>query len=167
MNLDFDAEFEAALTPSESRKRAEITAEQFAALPWKNIPCGYCTLTLTDGSLKRFRIRLERGKFCPGHRTLSVHRAPAIAEPPHEERIEHEWETLALIGTGGLNIFKRWRNEWEGRWCEVIWKLLNGQDAQGYAINFEARCWATMRALTDEDGRRTGLCKTWRKRFNL
>lgn len=168
---DLDTLFEAARLPRPegSRKRAVLTVEKFHALAAKEVPCGYFTLTLTDGSRRRFRIRVERGSFAVGQRTLSIYRKMEV-EPdpvPHEERTEHEWEALAIVSATGFNLFKRWRSEWEGRWALAIWSLVHGRELAGYSLEVEPRCWLTMRELKDEDAKRTGLCKVWRKRFGI
>lgn len=164
---DLDDDFEAAAVPDPNapRTRAVVTPAQFRALASPEVPCGYLVLTLTDGATKRFRIRLERGKFVPGQRTLSIHRKIEPPVDPHAERLEHEWETLAVIGPSGFNVFKRWRNQWEERWAAAIWALLHGRPAETYSLAVEPRCWMTMRELKDDDAKRTGLCKAWRKRF--
>jgi hypothetical protein len=160
--------FEAARVPipGERAPRMAVTRETLAALPCKHVPCGYFVLTLTDGSRKRFRIRLERGKFVPGHRTLSIHRKEDGPVDPHAERVEHEWETLATIGPEGFNVFKRWRGQWEARWADAIWKLLNGQPADKYLLDVEPRCWVTMQKLKYDRNREAGLCETWRKKLS-
>ncbi len=161
MNFDsLDSDFTSAPLPGESRKRAAITAEQFSALPAKHVPSGFLTLTLSDGSRKRFRIRLERGTFLTGHRTLA--RFCKIESDGDHER---EWESIATVTEGGFQVFKRWRGQWEDRWSQAIWHLLNGQEVPGYSIEVEPRCWLTMRELKDDEAKRTGLCATWRKRL--
>ncbi len=165
---DIDDAFEAATLPGEkSGKRAALTAEQFAALPARMVPCGYFSLTLTDGAVKRFRVRVERGSFVTGHRTLSIHRKLDEPVDPHAERLEHEWETLAVIGPDGFRLFKRWRGTWEERWAAALWALLGGVPAASYAVAVEPRCWMTMRELKDDTAKRTGLCAAWRKRLGI
>lgn len=156
------AEFDDDPVPpvTEGRKRAKITPAQFAALAAKHVPCGFFTLTLTDGSRKRFRVRLERGTFCTGQRTLSRY-----CKLSADDEVEVEWETLAVVGADGFNLFKRWRGEWEAKWASALWALLNGQPAPGYAVEIEPRCWMTMHKLKDDEAKRTGLCRVWRKNF--
>lgn len=164
---DLDDAFEAV--PGGATKggpRLAVTREQFLALPARHVPCGYFTLTLTDGSRKRFRVRIERGSFVPGHRTLSISRETDGPAAPHAERAEHEWETLAVLGPAGFNVFKRWRGEWEGRWASSLWDLLSGRPVSGCTVETEPRCWITMRAL-DAASPASGLCKKWRKEFGL
>lgn len=147
-----------------SRTRATITPAAFAALPAKWLPCGFYTLTLTDGSQKRFRVRLERGTFMTGQRTLS--RYCKIESDDDKER---EWETVATVGTAGFQMFKRWRGTWEERWAMAIWLLLSPEcePPPGYKVDVEPRCWMTMRELKDEESREAGLLKKWRKEFGI
>lgn len=161
---DFDADFaDAPVSGEASHKRADVTPAQFAALPAMRVPSGYFTLTLTDGARKRFRIRLERGKFLCGHRVLAIHRK--IEDPPPDAPLTVEWESVAVISGNGLNVFKRWRGDWEERWAVALWLLANGQAAPGYSLEIEPRCHATMRELKSEENKRTGLTTAWIKRL--
>ncbi len=153
--------FERAAVPAGPHKRAEISREAFAALPAKQVPCGFFDLTLSDGSHRRFRIRLERGSFLTGQRTLAIHR---VLDDP--DRKQSEWESIGTVGAGGFVLFKRWRNEWEARWAAALWSLLNGLPSPGYGVEVEPRCWMTMRALTTDESREAGLTRKWRKEFS-
>ncbi len=157
---DLDDIAEAATVPTKGGKRAEITAAQFHALAARQLPCGIFCLMLTDGSRKRFRVRLERGSFCTGQRTLS--RYCKIDDGTHG----NEWETIGVVEPTGFNLFKRWRNEWESRWAAAIWALVNKLDAPGYSLEIELRCWLTGRKLKPEDAA-CGLCPTWQKKFGI
>ena len=133
-------------------KRAEITPEQFACLPAKQVPCGFFTLTLTDGSQKRFRIRLERGSFFTGKRTLSRY-----CKVEADDQKEREWEKIGVLEDKGFVVFKRWRGEWEERWAAAIWSLLNAIPAPGYSVEIEPRCWLCLRELKTDEQRMNGL----------
>lgn len=158
---DIDDLFEAAASPSASRSRAPITRERFLALAARELPCGFFTLTLTDGAQKRFRVRLERGNWITGQRTLSIWRK---LETP-DDRPGQEWETLGVVSATGFAMFKRWRNEWESRWAAAVWAITHGVQAPGYALTIEPRCWMTMRELRTPAARASGLCETWQKNF--
>jgi hypothetical protein len=167
---DLDDAFESAAVPDPDapRARAVITREQFFAMPYRGVPCGYLTLTLTDGGQRRFRIRLERGKYWTGCRTLAISRKFGVPPVPHEEKVEHEWETIALVTTTGIGVLRRWLDQWECRWAAAIWALLTGESVpSGYSLEIEPRCWMTMHELRDDAAKETGLCKTWRKRFGV
>lgn len=140
---------------SDSRKRADIAPAQFAALAAREVPCGFFTLTLTDGSRKRFRIRLERGNFLTGQRTLSRY-----CKLDSNDDAEREWETIAVVGPSGFAVFKRWRGEWEGRWALALWRLLHGDTTTGYSVEIEPRCWLCMRELKTDRQREQGLTPT-------
>lgn len=138
-------------TPA-ARKRAAISPEQFAALPAPQIPCGFFSLTLTDGAVKRFRVRLERGTFLTGKRTLSRY-----CKVESDDAAEREWETLGTVESDGFHLFKRWRGEWEQRWAFALWKLLNGESADGYAVEVDKRCALCMRELKTPEQVASGL----------
>lgn len=159
---DMDAEFDATPLPppAGTRIRAAITAEQFARLAAPEVPCGFFTLTLTDGSRKRFRVRLERGSFCTGQRTLSRY-----CKIEADDDAEREWETIGVVSAAGFDLFKRWRNQWEAKWAAAVWALAHGAPAPGYTLEVEPRCWMTMRELKTPDAKRIGLGPTWAKRF--
>jgi len=98
----------------------------------------------------------------------------ALLVPGLDEAVGLDWvvtrvgETLAVLGPNGFNLFKKWRNEWEGRWAAALWLvLLNGAPTGGYAVSIDPRCWMTMRELKDDAAKRTALCATWRKRFEI
>ena len=154
-------EFDDAAPPPAPDKRAEITHGQLCALAAPKLPCGLFTLTLTDGARKRFRVRLERGKFVPGQRTLSRY-----CKLAGDEGHEKEWETIAIVGPNGFNVFKRWRNDWEERWAVAIWGLVHGAPVAGYSLEIVPTCWMTGRKLKAEDVA-CGLCPTWQKRFGV
>lgn len=158
-----DNDFAAVPMPGESRKRAEITPDQFAALSAPHVPCGFLTLTLTDGSQKRFRIRLERGTFLTGHRTLSRYCKIESNDGDHER----EWESIATVGSGGFLVFKRWRGEWEERWAIAIWMLLNKLPADGYKVEVEPRCWLCLRELKNDAQRASGLTPGCAKKLGI
>ena len=145
-----------------SNTRAEITREQFLALAARHLPCGVFTLTVSDGSVKRFRVRLERGKFLCGQRTLQRY----CKLPDSDNNREREWETIGVVGPSGINMFKVWRNAWEGKWAGILWNLAAGKVEPGYSVEIEPTCWMTGRKLTQENIS-VGLCATWRKRFGL
>lgn len=150
---DFEDEFENAPSPGDGRTRAEITPEAFAALPAPQVPCGFFTLTLTDGSRRRFRIRLERGRFFTGRRTLAIY-----AKFNPDDEVEREWESLGIVGHTGFDLFGRWKWGWEARWAAGLWVLLNGQEFAGYSVEIERRCWLCMKELGDDEAsQRTGL----------
>lgn len=161
---DWDQDWEAAPLPGEKRKRADVTAAQFRALAARRLPCGLFTLTLTDGSRRTFRVRLERGKFCTGQRTLSISRklSDGTIDDPAKE-----WESLAVVSETGFNVFKRWRGQWEERWAIALWNLVHGQEMTGYSLDVEPKCWMTGRQLKTDAHRQVGLCETWKKRFGL
>lgn len=144
---DFDDDFGSApLQGERSRKRAEVSASQFNALPSMHVPSGYFTLTLTDGSRKRFRIRLERGTFLPGKRTLARY-----CKLEADDDAEREWESIATIEHDGFRLFKRWRGQWEEQWAVALWKLLNEGAAPGYSVEVEKRCHLCLRKLTTDE----------------
>jgi hypothetical protein len=146
--------------PPISGERAPLTVEQFRSLPASEVPCGYFALTLTDGSTRRFRIRVERGRFYTRQRTLS--RSLKLTPDDHEQ-----WETIALVGAEEFLLFGRWKGKWEERWAVALWELLHDRVCESYCVEVERRCWMTMRELRDDDSRRTGLCREWRKRFGI
>lgn len=158
---DFDELFEAAPSGTTSRARAAITREQFYALAAREVPCGYFTLTLTDGSQRKFRVRLERGNWITGQRTLSIWRKIETSD----DRPGQEWETLGVVSPTGFTLFKRWRNQWESRWAAAVWALAHGVQADRYSLAIEPRCWMTMRELKTPAARASGLCETWQKNF--
>jgi hypothetical protein len=164
---DLNDTFESAPLPSSdgTRARANITAAQFAALPHPEIPCGLFTLGLTDGSTKRFRIRVERGRFLTGKRSLALHQL--VEDPPPGKR-QDEWQTIAALNPNGFGMFHGFKNGYEARWAAALFALLRGEPAGGYSlVEVDRRCWLTMRALTDDAARRTGLCKAWRVRLGV
>lgn len=168
MSDPFDAlgeDFAAATVRGEDGKpgkRAGVTPESFAALPGRQVPCGFFTLTLTDGSLKRFRVRLERGTFLTGQRTLS--RYCKIESNDDHER---EWESIATVASDGFKMFKRWKGEWEERWAVAVWNLLNGLPAVGYTVAVEPRCWLCMRELKGDEQKASGLTPGCAKKVKL
>lgn len=161
MPLD-DLDDEPVRTSGESRKRADITPAQFAKLAAREVPCGFFSLTLTDGSVKRFRIRLERGNFLTGQRTLSRY-----CKIDSGDDAEREWETIAVVGPSGFAVFKRWRGEWEERWAIALWRVLHGDTTTGYSVEVEPRCWMTMRELKTPAAKEAGLCVTWLKKLKI
>ncbi len=98
-----------------------FTPEQWAALPAKSLPCGYFTLTLTDGSTRDFRIRLEKMGALAGQRSLSLLTGPT--------RESDEWEKVAVVKEGGFQMLPRYRKERASGWAYVLWGLLHGAEA--------------------------------------
>ncbi len=141
---DLDADFAAALVGGKGRV-APITPEEFAALAAPEVPSGFTTLTLTDGSRKRFRIRLEKGAFLRGKRTLSRY-----CKLEADDAAEREWETVATLESDGFALFKRWRGSWEERWAKAIWALLHNLPAPGYELQFDRRCRYCLRAIAKD-----------------
>lgn len=135
-----------------SRKRAEITAARFESLAAKHLPCGIFLLTLTDGSQRKFRVRLERGSFCTGQRTLSIFRKLDTSDDHTQE-----WETLGVVSPTGFMLFKRWRTEWEARWAAAVWALASDVSAPGYSMTVDPRCWLTMHKLKTPEAIKDGL----------
>lgn len=162
---DLDDDFGTVPLPGESRKRAEVTPAQFACLPAMQIPSGYFTLTLTDGSRKRFRVRLERGSFLTGKRTLARY-----CKIEADDDAEREWESIAVIEHDGFSVFKRWLNTYEHQWAIQLWCLLNAADetcvraAPGYSVEVEKRCHLCMRQLTSDEQRACGLTPSCAKK---
>jgi hypothetical protein len=155
VSFDQFDEFDVPTPPSGSKGRAAISAAHFQSLAAKSLPCGLFFLTVRDGSIKRFRVRLERGKFVPGQRTLAISRRMES----DTEFEGNEWETIAIVSPNGFSVFKRWRGQWEERWAAALWAAVcNPQAApQGYTVRTEPRCWMCMRVLELPEDLQDGL----------
>lgn len=160
---DLDDAFAAAPSDKpDGHARRPITAAEYAALPAPAVPSGFFTLTLTDGATRRFRVRLERGNYYPGRRTLARN-----CKLSPDEEIQREWESIGLVTPGGFALFHRWKREREATWAAALWALLHGQPAPGYSVAVERRCGMTMRELKGAEAIETGLCAKWAKEFGL
>ncbi len=138
-----------------------FTSEQWHALPAKALPCGYFTLTLTDGSTREFRIRLEKMGALAWQRTLSLLTGPT--------RESDEWEKIAVVREEGFEMLPRYRKERVAGWSVALWNLLHGYGTKlgGYSVQSDIRCRWTMHKLTDDAARERQLNLTAAKRFGL
>ncbi len=137
-----------------------FTAAQWHALPAKALPCGYFILTLTDGSTREFRIRLEKMGALAGQRTLSLLTGPT--------RESEEWDKVAVVREEGFEMQPRYRKERVAGWAVVLWRLLHDDEyINGYVVQCDIRCRWTMHKLTDDAARERQLNLTAAKRFGL
>ena len=136
-----------------------MTPQQFFALPAPALPCGYFALTLTDGSVRHFRIRLDKRGIFAGKRTLARLTGPTLESD--------EWETVALVGEVGFAVFKKFRKDRVGWWASVLWSLLHGRDESGYTVESDVRCRWSMRKLTNAAAHERQLNLTAAKMFGV
>lgn len=136
-----------------------FTPEQFAGLPAKSLPCGYFILTLTDGSTRDFRIRLEKMGAMAGQRSLSLLTGPT--------RESDEWEKVATVTEQGFQIAPRYRKERVSVWAAALWELLHGRTFNTYTVQSDIRCRWSLRKLTDGAARERQVNLSAAKRFGL
>ncbi len=166
MNLsDFDAEFAAPPGAKPARLRPETFGARFRCLPAPLVPCGFFAITLTDDSVRHFRVRLDKGGIFAGQRTLARLTGPTLDT--------NEWETVATVAADGFAVFKRWRSDWVAKHALALWERLHGAE-NGYGVEIDVRCTWCLRELNDADsrarrygatcGKKLGLIETKRRR---
>jgi hypothetical protein len=158
---DFDDAAESSRAPIRGRR---LTPETFTgvdmlALPSPRIPCGFFALTLSDDSVRHFRIRLEKGGIFAGKRTFARLTGPTLDT--------NEWENVALVSAEGFAIFKRWRNDRVAGWAVKLWSLLMGESVEGYRVERDVRCRWCLRKLKAHDAIELQLGRNCSKRLKL
>lgn len=137
---------------------ATFTGAMMVALPAFRVPCGYFVLTLTDGSRRQFRVRLDKGGLFAGKRTLARLTGPDGSD---------EWENVATVVEDGFAVFKRLQKDWVAKHAAALWKLLHGEESDGYSVACDIRCRWCMRELTDKDAIELQLGRHCGKRLGL
>jgi hypothetical protein len=103
---------------------------------------GIYTLMISDGTHRTFRIHTKGGKgSLAGRRILSLLRGPDN---------ERDYQPFAFVDDRGIRVWHKHQDKGlYGSYAEIIWKLLNGEDVQGYSMEVSRRCLVCNRTLTD------------------
>lgn len=124
-------------------------------LPAKHVPNGFHTLTFPCGTHRTFRIRTERGGIFKGKRTVGL-----LIGPDNTA----DYQTVGLLTSGGITMFKAQRNTRTADNCSLLWSLLNGEVIDGHEVQTSRRCFICNKPLTDSESIRTGVGPTCRNR---
>lgn len=139
----------------------EAFAEAFAKPIASHIPTsskmpnGIMTLTFPCGSHRIFRIFTKKAtaKFAPGERICAL-----LIGPDNTT----DYEPFAFVDDSGIHVWKRFKNQKQAEYAELIWMLATGCEADGHELLISKRCLVCNRTLTDPLSLELGVGPTCR-----
>lgn len=145
------SEFDAAFAEA-------FAAPQAATIPTASvIPNGIYTLTFPCGSHRTFRIFTKKttAKFAPGKRICAM-----LIGPDNTT----DYEPFAFVDDSGIHVWKRFKNQKQAEYAELLWMLATGCEADGHELLISKRCLRCNRTLTDPISLELGTGPECRKR---
>lgn len=139
-------EFLNAMAEAPAPSARELKLETLTPL----IPNGFFTITFPDGSHRTLRVRTKPAdsKFAPGRRVVGL-----LIGPDNTS----DYEDFAFIGEYGVQTWKRFKNQKQDRYAELLWALGNNEEIDGYSLAISKRCLICNRTLSDPESLRLGI----------
>lgn len=139
---------------------AAFPVQEAAAIPTASvIPNGIYTLRFPCGTHRTFRIftKKETAKFAPGQRIVAM-----LIGPNNEDF--SSYEPFAFVDDTGIHVWKRFRNQKQAEYAELLWALVTGCEADGYELLISKRCLVCNHVLTDPVSIECGVGPTCREK---
>lgn len=148
-----------ATSGKEGRAATGSPADFSSLAATADIPNGFYTLTLPDGGHRTFRVhtRHPNAKFAPGQRVIGL-----LIGPDNTS----DYEGVAFLAAGGIQIWKRHRGGKTEVWLGVLWELMRGGHVDGCELLVSKRCLVCNRTLTDDESIARGIGPTCWERMN-